>query len=589
MKKICPNCGSVFESSNFCTKCGHKLIEDVETDYDSTNDDGNFGIEEDIEKLSEESDLIYKDDVFENSEEFEKKREEGSEDLYDVKINVFNEQSEGETENQIENKAEYSKASSQRIYPKVELHTDINENYVEYDNDSNQPKNNNNSNVVDNEKSLSNSKKVLIIVLSVCIGVAVIAIIGVFVFSSFMYGINKKISHESVVEMENSSVESIENENSETEEFVDKEKMLENYTPVTVEMSDNYKPDFDIAYVQTFDADSIYNNLSVKEIVSILNKRSKALGIMGYAEAESNYIKYYSSDELYGSAQYRNIFNGGEVQVIDINGKVVLKNSDIASVTVSKTDNKNVIINLTKAAAYKFADYTEKNERMLLEVYLGDELYSSKIINEPVYNGAFEPDSFKSAESAKLFSAVVNSGQFKEVISLNYGEYNEISPAKDFIDENTGHRYEFIIADLSWSDAFADCIERGGNMVMFDSVGEYENVVVNLAKTDYQNIKFWIGATREYGSDEYRWVNQYNTEEDYGGLGSSVINKNSYYSSYWLNGEPNFYYDGVEEDCLNMFYYKKEARWVLNDTPNDILAVVPSYKGCIGYICEYEE
>ena len=48
--------------------------------------------------------------------------------------------------------------------------------------------------------------------------------------------------------------------------------------------------------------------------------------------------------------------------------------------------------------------------------------------------------------------------------------------------------------------------------------------------------------------------------------------------------------DGAnEEEYLDLLYYKNEGRWTWNDAPNDILAVVPSFSGRIGYICEYED
>ena len=45
----------------------------------------------------------------------------------------------------------------------------------------------------------------------------------------------------------------------------------------------------------------------------------------------------------------------------------------------------------------------------------------------------------------------------------------------------------------------------------------------------------------------------------------------------------------IQENCIDLFYYEEHGRWVLNDVPNDILAVVPYFSGKIGYIVEYEE
>lgn len=57
-----------------------------------------------------------------------------------------------------------------------------------------------------------------------------------------------------------------------------------------------------------------------------------------------------------------------------------------------------------------------------------------------------------------------------------------------------------------------------------------------------------------------------------------------------LSGEPSYQGETPEDQemYLNMFYRGKEERWVWNDVPNDIIAVVNSYSGTVGYICEYE-
>ena len=146
------------------------------------------------------------------------------------------------------------------------------------------------------------------------------------------------------------------------------------------------------------------------------------------------------------------------------------------------------------------------------------------------------------------------------------------------------HRYEFIIADVTWSQAFADCKSRGGYLVRINSEEEYQYILKQLDAGSYQKIQFFIGGRRDWGSSEHYWADE--DDELYG----DQINTSSYWcSSEWLSGEPSFRDGANEEEYLDLLYYKNEGRWTWNDAPNDILAVVPSFSGRIGYICEYED
>lgn len=148
------------------------------------------------------------------------------------------------------------------------------------------------------------------------------------------------------------------------------------------------------------------------------------------------------------------------------------------------------------------------------------------------------------------------------------------------------HTYELIASDVTWQEAYEDCLMRGGHLVRINSEEEYQAILQKIREEEKQNIKFWLGGRRASAdSREYRWV-----YED-GSYGEEILNQDGKYTSYWLSGEPS--YEGETPDnpemYMNMFYMSREERFVWNDVPEDILAVVSSYAGTIGYICEYDD
>lgn len=157
-------------------------------------------------------------------------------------------------------------------------------------------------------------------------------------------------------------------------------------------------------------------------------------------------------------------------------------------------------------------------------------------------------------------------------------------PAEESTEEGI-HTYELIVSDVTWMQAYDDCLARGGHLVRINSEEEYQAILQQIREEDKNNIKFWLGGMRTSAdSYEYRWV-----YED-GTYGDEILNQDDKYLSYWLSGEPSYQGETPEDQemYLNMFYRGKEERWVWNDVPNDIIAVVNSYSGTVGYICEYE-
>ncbi|GAA0804857.1 hypothetical protein GCM10008910_40420 [Faecalicatena orotica] len=165
--------------------------------------------------------------------------------------------------------------------------------------------------------------------------------------------------------------------------------------------------------------------------------------------------------------------------------------------------------------------------------------------------------------------------------SQNQGStYDASVPADD-----TGiHRYEYIISDCTWQEAFQDCLNRGGYLVRINSSKEYETIRKEISRQKMTDIYFKLGGRRDNQSQDYYWVNQDNKL-----FGEKLNSDDSWCSDEWMGGEPSFQDGNLEEKYMDLFFYDGEKRFVWNDVPDDMLAAEPAYSGKLGYICEYED
>lgn len=157
--------------------------------------------------------------------------------------------------------------------------------------------------------------------------------------------------------------------------------------------------------------------------------------------------------------------------------------------------------------------------------------------------------------------------------------YDASAPA----DDTEIHKYEYIKSDCTWTEAFQDCISRGGYLARINSSEEYEYIRKEISKAGMTNIFFRIGGRRDGDSKDYYWVNEENRL-----FGEKLNSEDSWCSEEWKNGEPSFTDGGLQELYMDVFFYDGEKRFVWNDVPDDMLAAEPAYSGSLGYICEYE-
>ena len=234
--------------------------------------------------------------------------------------------------------------------------------------------------------------------------------------------------------------------------------------------------------------------------------------------------------------------------------------------------------------------------------YVGEFVkWSKKEFPETIVDGKF-PNENDADQDGILYNGMQPDGNSTGFV-LNEKDYQmwekqyfdnasilDISYSKISIDEEgseTGadiNSYELIIGDVSWSEAYQECISRGGHLLRIESEEEYQEIIKRIDESGLNGYVFWLGGVKDQRDGYvYRWI------RNDGSFLEDVLNDGNYLQ-YWMEGEPSYYDDaGNEEACMDMFYLKKEGRWVWNDVPDNILAIASFYSGRIAYICEYED
>lgn len=165
----------------------------------------------------------------------------------------------------------------------------------------------------------------------------------------------------------------------------------------------------------------------------------------------------------------------------------------------------------------------------------------------------------------------------------------KIEVLEEAVQEDAIHRYEVIVDDCTWEEAYQNCLSMGGYLARINSKEEFDYITKKVVEKekDYSKKQYYVGMRRDVNSDAYYLVNENNEL-----VGDRLDNGyTSWANSLWLSKEPS-YYDStlkIEETCVSIFKYKETNKWVMNDIPSNLVVQVPSYKGKLGYICEFDK
>ncbi|MCI5516957.1 MAG: zinc-ribbon domain-containing protein [Roseburia sp.] len=179
----------------------------------------------------------------------------------------------------------------------------------------------------------------------------------------------------------------------------------------------------------------------------------------------------------------------------------------------------------------------------------------------------------KDSETEEATEAVSKKGAHATVDGTEESEVKET---------NKEHTYQIVVADVTWTQAYQQAKEvPNGHLATFETQEEMDKVIQQINAEGHNDMIFWIGMTRRGDSTDYQWVDENGKSE------GKMENSNS----NWLQGEPSFYDtdNSKDEYYVDMFYSSSNSRWVWNDVPDDLLALIPSYSGKVGYIVEIEE
>ncbi len=194
-----------------------------------------------------------------------------------------------------------------------------------------------------------------------------------------------------------------------------------------------------------------------------------------------------------------------------------------------------------------------------------DEIYREQ---KNMYHVKYVSDTSMAQDAERRIIVRVSGGGYRGYCDRTYTPVIPVAAVKH------ASRYEVIKKDITWEEANAECIVKGGHLATITSKDEEDKII----------------AVAEKSGIERLWIGGYTTNNQYGeAVGHWVMGEPFVYQNWFSENEPSrFDSDNAEEFYLML--WKIDGRWSWNDQRNDLInsPFAKTYQGRMGYVIEYE-
>ena len=188
----------------------------------------------------------------------------------------------------------------------------------------------------------------------------------------------------------------------------------------------------------------------------------------------------------------------------------------------------------------------------------------------------------KARNSASSFIAIRGKWKYALVIALLILFAGLVT---SFVMPGKTSRYEVIMKDCTWQEAFEESEAAGGHLVRIETEKELDTLTRLIDQEDPKlEAVLYILAARADTAEKYYWLNKNGVLK-----GKALNSESSFMANRWEEGEPSFSeYSNGDIDNRVVFVHKLRGYWKLEDVPDDMLSSSPEVSGKTGFIIEYE-